>query len=84
MACARSIPAPGLETIDVPVHLVFADKDLVIPPKRYAAYFTDRIAHARVTTLEGIGHCPQVEAPGLVAEMVHEFVVASTAVAETA
>ena len=84
LACARSIPAPGLDTIDVPVHLVFADRDRVIPPKRYASYFTDRIPHARVTMLEGIGHCPQVEVPARVAELVHEFVVASTATAETA
>jgi pimeloyl-ACP methyl ester carboxylesterase len=79
VACARSIPAPGLDTIDVPVHLVFADKDVVIPPRHYAPYFTDRIPHAKVTTLEGVGHCPQVEVPGLVAEMIHDFVVASTA-----
>lgn len=84
VACARSIPAPGLDTIAVPVHLVFADKDIVIPPKRYAAYFTERLPHARVTTLRDMGHCPQVEAPALVAEMVHEFVVASSAVADTA
>jgi pimeloyl-ACP methyl ester carboxylesterase len=82
MACARSIPAPGIETIRVPVHLVFADKDVVIPPRRYAPYFTDRLPHARVTTLRGVGHCPQVEVPDRVAELVHEFVVASTAVAE--
>jgi pimeloyl-ACP methyl ester carboxylesterase len=85
LACARSIPAPGIETIPVPVHLVFADKDVVIPPQRYAPYFTDRLPHAKVTTLQGVGHCPQVEVPGLVAEMVHDFVVASTApVAATA
>ena len=79
MACARSIPAPGLDTIDAPVHLVFADKDIVIPPRHYAPYFTDRIPHAKVTTLEGVGHCPQVEVPALVAEMIHDFVVESTA-----
>ena len=83
-ACARSIPAPGLETISVPVHLVFADRDIVIPPRRYAAYFTDRIPHAQVTTLRGVGHCPQVEVPDRVAAMIHEFVVASTPVAESA
>ena len=84
MACARSIPAPGLDSIDVPVHLVFADRDMVIPPRHYAPYFTDRMPHARVTTLQGVGHCPQVEVPDVVAELVHEFVVSSTAVAETA
>ena len=32
-----------------------------------------------MTTLEGVGHCPQVEVPGLVAELVHDFVVESAA-----
>ena len=63
LACMRSIPAGGLETIDVPVHLVFAGKDLVIPPRLYSSYFIDRIPHAEVTTLENLGHCPQVEEP---------------------
>lgn len=76
-ACARSIPAPGLEDIDVPVHLVFAERDVVIPPRLYAPYFTDRIAHARVTTLSGLGHCPQVEDPARVAGLIHDSVVAA-------
>jgi pimeloyl-ACP methyl ester carboxylesterase len=84
LACARSIPTPGLETIEVPVHLVFAEKDLVIPPRHYAPYFTDRMPRARVTTLEGVGHCPQVEVPGKVSELIHEFVTSSTPVAATA
>lgn len=69
-ACIRSIPALGLEDIDVPVHLVFAEKDLVIPPRRYAAYFTDRLPNARVTTLPGLGHCPQIEAPDVISDLI--------------
>ncbi len=84
IACARSIPAPGLDTIEVPVHLVFADKDVVIPPRHYAPYFTERLPHAQVTTLRGVGHCPQVEVPDRVAALIHDFVVDSTAVAATA
>ena len=75
-ACARSIPWE-LAEIDVPVHLVFAERDLVIPPKRYARFFTDRLPEARVTMLEGIGHCPQVEAPQLVADLVRDTIAAS-------
>ena len=74
LACARSIPVAGLDDISVPVHLVFADKDVVIPPRTYAPYFTDRLPHAKVTTLRGVGHCPQVEAPDLVAALLRDFI----------
>jgi pimeloyl-ACP methyl ester carboxylesterase len=74
LACIRSIPARRLEEIEVPVHLVFAEHDRVIPPRLYAPYFTERIAHARVTHLAGVGHCPQVEAPQTVADLVRETV----------
>ncbi len=82
-ACARSIPAAGLESIDVPVHLVFADKDIVIPPKHHAPYFTSRIPHAKVTTLRGVGHCPQVEVPALTADLVRDFIAAYRPVAQS-
>jgi pimeloyl-ACP methyl ester carboxylesterase len=74
LACARSIPAVGLEAVDVPVHLVFAERDVVIPPSKYAPYFVERIRHAKVTMLAGVGHCPQVEAPHTVAELLREFI----------
>ena len=70
LACMRSIPAGGLETIEVPVHLVFAGKDIVIPPALYSSYFIDRIPHAGVTTLANLGHCPQVEEPALTADLI--------------
>ena len=73
-ACMRSIPARGLETIEVPVHLVFAGKDLVIPPQLYSSYFIDRIPHAEVTTLENVGHCPQVEEPAMTADLIRDFI----------
>ena len=74
LACMRSIPARGLETIEVPVHLVFAGKDLVIPPQLYSSYFIDRIPHAEVTTLENVGHCPQVEEPVMTADLIRNFI----------
>ncbi len=84
-ACVRSIPAVGLEEIACPVHLVFAERDLVIPPRLYAPYFTERLPHAEVTTLPGVGHCPQVEAPDTVADLIVDTIVrhspASVAVA---
>jgi pimeloyl-ACP methyl ester carboxylesterase len=74
LACMRSIPATGLETIEAPVHLVFAGKDLVIPPALYSSYFVERIPHAEVTTLEDLGHCPQVEEPAVVADLIRATV----------
>lgn len=82
-ACARSIPAAGLEGIDVPVHLVFADKDVVIPPRQYAPYFTSRMPQAQVTTLPGVGHCPQIEVPDTVAQLLRDFIAAHQPMAQT-
>ncbi len=79
-ACARSIPAAGIEDIDAPVHLVFADRDVVIPPQHYAAYFTSRLPHAQVTTLQGVGHCPQIEVPRQTADLVRDFIAANVPV----
>jgi pimeloyl-ACP methyl ester carboxylesterase len=74
LACMRSIPATGLETIEVPVHLVFAGKDVVIPPAMYSSYFLDRLPHAEVTTLENLGHCPRVEEPAMTADLIRATV----------
>ena len=73
-AAMRSIPATGLETIACSVHLVFAGKDVVIPPRLYSSYFIDRLPHAEVTMMENLGHCPQVEEPAMVAELVERMV----------
>lgn len=72
-AVTRTIPWQGLEDVQAPVHLVFAERDRVIPPKRYAPYFTERLPHARVTTLKGMGHCPQIERPDVVADLIREM-----------
>ncbi len=78
LAAMRSIPADGLGTIECPVHLVFAGKDLVIPPALYSSYFIDRIPHAEVTMLENLGHCPQVEEPAMTAGLIRATIAKHT------
>ena len=77
LAYARSRPARGLEEIDVPVHLVFAEHDAVLPPSTHAPYFTSRIADAQVTHLTEHGHCPQLSDPDLVVALIKESVALS-------
>lgn len=85
VALIRSIPARDLESITVPVHLVFAEHDRVIPSATYSRYFLDRMPHARVTHLPGMGHCPQLEAPEVVADLVRDTIgLASPAAAAEA
>ena len=77
LAYAKARPARGLEEIDVPVHLVFAENDAVLPTRTHAPYFTDRIADAQVTHLAEHGHCPQLSDPDLVVALVKESVALS-------
>lgn len=61
-----------LDRIACPVLLVWGDRDRMV--KITGA---DRVVrecpHARLETLRGVGHCPQVEEPERVAELVEEF-----------
>lgn len=58
---------------DVPLHLLWADRDPIavpaIPEKIFSAVPSGR---ARLTWIEGIGHYPMVEDPGKYASMVLE------------
>jgi pimeloyl-ACP methyl ester carboxylesterase len=51
-----------LERIDVPVLLVWGDKDRLVFA-RGAKRVLETVPDARLELLKGIGHCPQVEAP---------------------
>jgi pimeloyl-ACP methyl ester carboxylesterase len=58
----------------VPAHLVFCEKDRVVPPRRFSRHFTDYLpANTKVTRLEGVGHVPMFEAPGRVTEVITDF-----------
>jgi pimeloyl-ACP methyl ester carboxylesterase len=74
----KTLLLPGLQELadtDAPVHLVICEKDRVFPTPRGHRHFTDNLpAHTRVTTLDGLGHIPMLEAPGRITEVIADFV----------
>ncbi len=55
-------PVPLLRQIQVPVLLVWGDKDAMIPVSNAADYVRE-LPHAKVVTFHGLGHVPHEEAP---------------------
>jgi pimeloyl-ACP methyl ester carboxylesterase len=60
------------ERVRCPVLLVWGDRDRMVS-HRGARIVTEAIPHTRYELLAGVGHCPQVEAPERVAELLLEF-----------
>ncbi|MBS4728958.1 alpha/beta hydrolase [Mycobacterium sp. SM1] len=73
----KSLLLPGLMDLAataVPTQLVLCEKDRVVPPRRFSAYFTDHLpATTVVRTLDGLGHIPMFEAPQRVTEVIADF-----------
>jgi len=69
-----------LEQISVPVLLVWGDRDRLVF-HRGAQRVLDAVDDARLELMEGVGHCPQVEAPEQFAQLLLEWDAASTAAA---
>jgi len=73
----KALLMPGLQELAntaVPSHLVLCEKDRVVPPRRFGRHFTDFLPTANlVSTLDGVGHVPMLEAPGRVTDVVVEF-----------
>jgi len=73
----KALLLPGLQQLAhtaVPAHLVFCEKDRVVPPRRCSRHFTEYLpSDTEVTMLEGVGHVPMFEAPGRVTEAIVEF-----------
>lgn len=61
-----------LERIEIPVLLVWGDRDRLVFHSG-AEQVLSAVAGARLELLHGIGHCPQVEAPERVAELLLDF-----------
>jgi pimeloyl-ACP methyl ester carboxylesterase len=61
-----------LHRITAPVLLVWGDRDRLVF-HRGAKRVLDAVPNARLELLPGIGHCPQVEAPGRLTELLLEF-----------
>jgi pimeloyl-ACP methyl ester carboxylesterase len=61
-----------LERITVPLLLVWGDRDRLVF-HRGAQQILDAVPDARYELMDGVGHCPQVEAPERVTELLLEF-----------
>jgi pimeloyl-ACP methyl ester carboxylesterase len=61
-----------LERIDLPLLLVWGDRDRLVFHSG-AQRVLDAVAGARLEVLEGIGHCPQIEACARFTELLLEF-----------
>lgn len=60
-------------TSELPTLVIWGDDDKIIPVA-HAEHARAAMPSARIEILEGIGHFPQVEAPGRVIELIADFV----------
>ena len=78
----KTLRLPGLlelAEVAVPTHLVLCEKDRVFPTPRGNRYFIDNLPpDTKVTKLPGFGHIPMLEAPGVITELIADFVDAHT------
>jgi pimeloyl-ACP methyl ester carboxylesterase len=65
-------PPAGLASIGCPVRLVWGTRDRMVPHSG-AAVLADVLPRAEVVLLDGVGHCPQLEATDQLAELVLGF-----------
>jgi pimeloyl-ACP methyl ester carboxylesterase len=65
-----------LERVGCPVRLVWGDRDRMVRITG-ADRVLREVPGASLETLEGVGHCPQVEAPDRIAEILVEFAAAN-------
>lgn len=71
-AILRDGPPAAFEGIACPVRIVWGTADRVIPHRRYSQRLRDLIGDAEYRELDGLGHCPMVDAPDLVARTILE------------
>ncbi|HEY3018734.1 MAG TPA: alpha/beta fold hydrolase [Solirubrobacteraceae bacterium] len=64
-----------LADVQVPVLLIWGDRDRMVP-HRGAQRVLDELPETSHELLEGVGHCPQVEAPDRVVELLLAFLAA--------
>jgi pimeloyl-ACP methyl ester carboxylesterase len=68
-----------LERITVPVHLVWGSRDRMVA-HRGSRHLLEALPDTTYELLDGVGHCPQVEAPGRLLDSVERFLAAAPAV----
>ena len=61
-----------LERITVPLLLVWGDRDRLVF-HRGAKRVLEAVPGSRLELLPGVGHCPQIEAPAAVTDLLLEF-----------
>jgi pimeloyl-ACP methyl ester carboxylesterase len=71
-AILRDGPPEKFDGIDVPVRIAFGTRDRVLPHDRHAPKFRRVLPDAEHLELDGVGHCPMVDDPALVARAVLE------------
>jgi pimeloyl-ACP methyl ester carboxylesterase len=64
-----------LAQVSCPVLLIWGDRDRMVT-HRGAHHITEALPETTYELLEGIGHCPQVEAPERIAQLFMEFAAA--------
>ncbi|WP_081290249.1 alpha/beta fold hydrolase [Mycobacterium asiaticum] len=70
-----------LGAVECPVHIVWSERDALIPYDPYGLRFSDLVPNAEFTTLPDVGHVPMYDDPHLVAKTVLEVTNAVDAVA---
>lgn len=74
----KTLRLPGLlelASLGAPTQLVLCEKDRVFPTPRGNRYFLKHLPKdTRVVRLDGVGHIPMLEAPGVVTELIADFV----------
>jgi pimeloyl-ACP methyl ester carboxylesterase len=65
-------PPAGLASIGCPVRLVWGTRDRMVPHSG-AAVVAGALPDADVVLLDGVGHCPQLEATDRLAELLLDF-----------
>ena len=74
----KTLRLPGLlelAEVGVPTNLVLCAKDRVFPSPRTTSYFIEHLpTDATITRLPGLGHIPMLEAPGVITEVITDFV----------
>jgi len=62
------------ERITCPVRIVWGTEDALLPwPGAAARYRNDWLPHADWVVLDGVGHCPQLDAPLEAAQLILGF-----------
>lgn len=58
---------PAYPSLPMPITLIHGTADTIVPLDTHARPFAERVAHARLVALDGVGHMPHHMVPDLVA-----------------